>query len=90
MQKLQTLEGKLDTSTGRLLRSVLDLKSNRWGRNEPVVMAPIMDAIFQDYNDVPVFYGPDGQVITEEENSFLHNANYDEFDEYVSVYFYNY
>lgn len=31
----------------------------------PDVSAP------QDYNDGPVFYGPDGQVLTEEENSFL-------------------
>lgn len=26
------------------------------------------------YNDSPVFYGPDGQIISEEESSFL-NAN---------------
>jgi hypothetical protein len=26
------------------------------------------------YNDSPVFYGPDGQIITEEESTFL-NAN---------------
>lgn len=27
-----------------------------------------------NYNDSPVFYGPDGQIITEEESSFL-NSN---------------
>lgn len=53
------------------------------------VMAPINATFHQDYNDAPVFYGPDGQVITDEESSFLlsnipsyPNVNYDDF-EYV-------
>lgn len=33
---LQQLENSLDVSTGRLLKSVLDLKTNRWGRSEAV------------------------------------------------------
>lgn len=81
MQKLTHLDGQLDTSTGRLLKSVLDLKANRWGRNDPIAMAPVMEPTYQEYNDEPVFYGPDGQIITEEENSFLHNANQDNNDD---------
>lgn len=85
---LESLENSLDVSTGRLLRSVLDLKAKHWGRSEPVMMAPIMDAIHQDYNDAPVFYGPDGQVLTDEENTFLlsnipsyPNINFDDMEE---------
>lgn len=32
------------------------------------------DHLPANYNDSPVFYGPDGQIITEEESMFL-NAN---------------
>lgn len=86
-RELKSLENTLDVSTERLLKSVLDLKSNRWGRSEPVVMQPILDTIHQDYNDAPVFYGPDGQVLTDEENSFLLSnipsyptLNYEDYD----------
>ena len=45
--------------------------------NQPSAMLP--DLAHQplqpnQYNDSPVFYGPDGQIITEEESSFL-NSN---------------
>lgn len=50
-------------------------------------MAPINSTFYQDYNDAPVFYGPDGQVITDEESSFLlsnipsdANVNFDEYE----------
>lgn len=29
------------------------------------------DNVQQNFSDGPVFYGPDGEIITEEENSFL-------------------
>lgn len=37
------------------------------------------------YSDGPVFYGPDGQVLTEEENSFLSSnaPTYPNFEEFV-------
>lgn len=45
------------------------------------------------YTDGPVFYGPDGQVLTEEENSFLAsnvpqypNINFEELVECVSLF----
>lgn len=34
ISNLQCLENTLDVSTTRLLNSVIDLKSKRWGRNE--------------------------------------------------------
>uniref|UniRef100_A0A1B0DP05 Uncharacterized protein n=1 Tax=Phlebotomus papatasi TaxID=29031 RepID=A0A1B0DP05_PHLPP len=61
------LETSVDVSTGRLIRSVLDLKANRWGRTAPIAVAPIQEVNHYDCNDSPVFYGPDGQVLTEEE-----------------------
>lgn len=47
------------------------------------------DHLPQNYNDSPVFYGPDGQIITEEESNFLNcPANYainiDDIIEWVS------
>lgn len=71
LEQLEKSQDKLDVSTGRLLQSVLELKRKHWGRSAPIVMAPILETMRQDYNDVPVFYGPDGQVLTDEENSFL-------------------
>lgn len=46
----------------------------------------------KEYSNDPVFYGPDGNVLTEEESAFLWNATsgpsetfYDDDDEYVSL-----
>lgn len=35
------------------------------------------------YTDDPVFYGPDGKIITEEESNFLSSNNLDDDDEYA-------
>lgn len=35
------------------------------------------------YTDEPVFYGPDGKIITEEESNFLSSNNLDDDDEYA-------
>ncbi|XP_055705313.1 polyadenylate-binding protein-interacting protein 1 isoform X2 [Phlebotomus papatasi] len=86
---LAQLETSVDVSTGRLIRSVLDLKANRWGRTAPIAVAPIQEVNHYDCNDSPVFYGPDGQVLTEEESSFLSaqaSASYpnnNNFEEYL-------
>jgi len=62
----------IDVSTERLLKSVLELSQNRWGRTEAVLSAPIIEHnIQQEYSNEPVFYGPDGAIITEEESKFL-------------------
>ncbi|XP_059608969.1 polyadenylate-binding protein-interacting protein 1 [Phlebotomus argentipes] len=87
LSSLAQLETSVDVSTGRLIRSVLDLKANRWGRSAPIAVAPIQEVNHYDCNDSPVFYGPDGQVLTEEESSFLsaqasaypNNNNFEEY-----------
>lgn len=40
----------------------------------PSALASLPEHLPSNYNDSPVFYGPDGQIITEEESMFL-NAN---------------
>lgn len=90
MEILKTLgqkEGSTDNSTGRFIRSVLDLQQKSWGRNEevvPVLLAPLNEpsSAADEFNDSPVFYGPDGQVMTEEENDFLETAAPVTFEEY--------
>lgn len=50
---------------------MLNWRRNRWGRKET---RDTVDAIVSDSDklpDDPVFYGPDGHVLTEEESSFL-------------------
>ncbi|XP_063696545.1 polyadenylate-binding protein-interacting protein 1 isoform X2 [Culicoides brevitarsis] len=71
IQMLEPYKATVDTSTGRLIQSVVDLRAKRWGRNETFSMPNSADITSPVYNDGPVFYGPDGQVLTEEENSFL-------------------
>uniref|UniRef100_A0A1B0CS15 Putative mediator of rna polymerase ii transcription subunit 13 n=1 Tax=Lutzomyia longipalpis TaxID=7200 RepID=A0A1B0CS15_LUTLO len=44
---LAQLETSVDVSTGRLIRSVLDLKANRWGRTAPIAVAPIQELLHQ-------------------------------------------
>jgi len=66
-----------DISTQRLLTSVIELRKNRWGRSEPIALSapvPIDDLNNQDFSNDPVFYGPDGQVLTDEESAFLWSA----------------
>lgn len=91
MEILGTLgkcENSTDTSTGRFIRSVLDLQQKSWGRSEevvPVVQPPLNEptSAGDEFTDSPVFYGPDGQVMTEEENDFLETApiTFEEYDD---------
>lgn len=65
----------LDVSTSRILENVLNLQKNKWGRmSEPpanVIQQPFNNANSVRLSDDPVFYGPDGQILTEEESNFL-------------------
>lgn len=66
-----------DVSTQRLLSSVIELRKNRWGRNNDNTVSnpPMQDQHSgREYSNDPVFYGPDGNVLTEEESAFLWNA----------------
>ncbi|XP_058830414.1 uncharacterized protein LOC131689380 [Topomyia yanbarensis] len=79
------LEGLVDCSTGRFIRSVLELQQKSWGRNEevvPVAVPSVSEANGEEFIDSPVFYGPDGQVMTEEENDFLETAAPVAFEEF--------
>lgn len=87
LESLGQLEGSTDNSTGRFIRSVLDLQQKSWGRNEevvPVMQPPLNEpsSVADEFTDSPVFYGPDGQVMTEEENDFLETAAPATFEEY--------
>ncbi|XP_031621959.1 polyadenylate-binding protein-interacting protein 1 [Contarinia nasturtii] len=73
-----------DVSTQRLLSSVIELRKNRWGRNMAETCRNIDNAASnsllveqpfgKEFSNDPVFYGPDGNILTEEESAFLWNA----------------
>uniref|UniRef100_A0AAG5DN38 MIF4G domain-containing protein n=1 Tax=Anopheles atroparvus TaxID=41427 RepID=A0AAG5DN38_ANOAO len=82
--KLQQSQSSSQSSVSNLIKSVLDLQSKSWGREiVPVAPMPAMPNMMGggavlamgggglEVNDSPVFYGPDGEILTEEENSFL-------------------
>lgn len=56
-----------------------------------IAVNPLMpeQQVQKNFTNEPVFYGPDGNVLTEEESAFLWNEtyNYDDDDEYVFVNF---
>lgn len=87
LHTLGKFEGSTDHSTLRFIRSVLDLQQKSWGRNEEIVpvIQPQMSecaSAAAEFNDSPVFYGPDGQVLTQEENDFLETQAPITFEEY--------
>lgn len=79
INQLRAISEEQNISTKRLVQSVVDLFNDNWGRrDEQENQQPAAAADLQQnppqYNDSPVFYGPDGKIITEEESSFL-NSN---------------
>lgn len=67
--------------------------------NQPPSMAAELPSHLQSnqYNDSPVFYGPDGQIISEEESVFLNSnmtesypINIDDIIECVLIFFVKY
>ncbi|CAO1345248.1 unnamed protein product [Diamesa hyperborea] len=86
INQLKFISEEQNIQTKRLIQSVVDLYMDNWGRKESESLSAIPAEHLQaNYNDSPVFYGPDGQIITEEESSFL-NSNMpssDESDELV-------
>lgn len=48
---------------------------------------PVIENPMQEFTNEPVFYGPDGKIITEEESTFLSGIpaypsdNFDDYDE---------
>lgn len=49
---------------------------------------PEQQQVQKDFSNDPVFYGPDGKILSEEESAFLWNETYyDDDDEYVFMTF---
>lgn len=73
MAMLAKLEHELDTSSSRLIESVLKLRGSRWGRNTMGAQKSSSSSSANNHykTDGPVYYGPDGQVLTDDEASFL-------------------
>ncbi|KAL7290121.1 hypothetical protein TKK_0015842 [Trichogramma kaykai] len=78
MRKLSDLviEGKVDQNVGRMVTSVSELRSGNWGA---VSSQPSSEVVEEPKNlrvtNDTVFYGPDGQILSEEESRFLASAN---------------
>ncbi|KAG5676043.1 hypothetical protein PVAND_005898 [Polypedilum vanderplanki] len=83
INQLKIIAEEQNIQTKRLIQSVVDLFYDNWGRKDAVEIENQPPALQQQppahlnnpqqYNDT-VFYGPDGQILTEEESTFL-NAN---------------
>lgn len=71
MEQLRSLKKHIDTGTSKVIENVLILQKSNWGRSELPVHNSFPNEPLERLTDTPVFYGPDGQVLTEEENSFL-------------------
>ncbi|XP_049539227.1 polyadenylate-binding protein-interacting protein 1-like isoform X3 [Anopheles darlingi] len=102
LDKLRDLEKNVMHSVAPLISSVLKLHNNAWGRSEETVpVAPVpavpdrmvgVMPLGADFS--PVFYGPDGKVLSEEENSFLEtnlhqakkNAVFDDYEDDEDAY----
>ncbi|CAD7089052.1 unnamed protein product [Hermetia illucens] len=71
MAKLNQKVNNVDVGTSRILETVLLLQKNNWGHTEAANQSSPVNESPASYSGLPVFYGPDGEVMTEEENSFL-------------------
>lgn len=68
--------GRVNSHVGRMVHSVHELRNGNWGQTSSI--DPVVEFSNQvDTNqalDEPVFYGPDGKVLTAEENKFLEDV----------------
>lgn len=75
-QKLNLFEGE-NAAITLLIQNILVLQKNNWGRRDSVTSNTSNG--FGDTpavgNDEPIFYGPDGIALTEEESNFLNSQN---------------
>lgn len=72
MHRLSELvvQGRVDLSVSRLVSSVTELRSGNWVGQFPSSQVEEKQSSSQAINE-PVYFGPDGQVLTEEERIFL-------------------
>lgn len=67
-------EGRVDSHVGYMVHSVHELRNGNWGQssNNSVTVEPAVELLDPNQAiDEPVLYGPDGKVLTPEENKFL-------------------
>lgn len=82
IEQLRSILDSIDVGTSRVLETVLALQKNNWGRNTSISQVTPSTEVENTFTDQPVFYGPDGKVMTEEENSFLESyMQYNENDD---------
>nr|CAD7205951.1 unnamed protein product [Timema douglasi] len=63
----------LNTNIAALVASILQLRQKKWG--DTTNFSPEATALsWAPQKDEPVFYGPDGQIITPEESKFLQES----------------
>ncbi|XP_076756928.1 polyadenylate-binding protein-interacting protein 1 [Xylocopa sonorina] len=69
-------EGRVDFHVGRMVHSVHELRNGNWGQSSVnSTTVELTETIDPDQAlDEPVFYGPDGKVLTAEENKFLEDV----------------
>ncbi|XP_058800724.1 polyadenylate-binding protein-interacting protein 1 isoform X2 [Phymastichus coffea] len=69
------IQGRVDQHVGRMVDSVSELRSGNWGVISSHVPTPLVEIkpplISQVVVNEPIFYGPDGEIISEEESRFL-------------------
>ncbi|KAL0276858.1 UNVERIFIED_CONTAM: hypothetical protein PYX00_004332 [Menopon gallinae] len=63
----------LDPNLRFIIQNVIEMRDSRWGQNRTEQSSCDAAPVNTDGYDEPVFFGPDGKVITEEETSFLHD-----------------
>lgn len=67
-------QGKVDVHVSRLVSSVTELRSGNWlGQSVPAQVEEKQSS--SHALNEPVYFGPDGQVLTEEERIFLEEDN---------------
>ncbi|KAJ8668121.1 hypothetical protein QAD02_009784 [Eretmocerus hayati] len=70
------LQGKVNSQVGEIVTSVSELRNGNWGVQPSHASAQIdnQSQSSSSLADETIYYGPDGQVITEEENRFLQES----------------
>ncbi|XP_012144810.1 polyadenylate-binding protein-interacting protein 1 isoform X2 [Megachile rotundata] len=71
--------GRVDTHIERMVYSVRELRNGNWGQTSALNSTIVESTETIDPNqalDEPVLYGPDGKVLTAEENKFLEDVSH--------------
>lgn len=96
MQKLTKLvtEGFVDSHVGRMVQGVNNLRNDNWGNSVKPETEINTESAIQQPNE-PVFYGPDGNILSAEESKFLQEISenapdLEEYDTYCISFFFLY